>query len=499
MIKKFTNKAEIFSKSDNFKQEYSTIVVVIGDVVPIEGSDFLATTIVDGTQMVVRKDQVKSMDVMFYAQNETMLNKDFLGANNLFDVSNRDKNANFEEVSKLLDEGKNDEANKLCGYFSKHGRVRMIRLKGEYSMGFLFSQKEMANWVPEVADVNMNNLIGVEFDTVNGELFCKAYVPPRRQQSQPGDSKLNKRNKRLKRFNRIVDGSISFHYDTQPLHKNMCQINPTDNVIISNKLHGTSAIFAHIEVKNPKKLPVHKKMWNWFCDVFKINAKVIDYTLDYDVISASRTVIKNQYINTGVNGGYYGTDLWSEWGRFLKAYIPEDMTVYGEICGYVTGSDKMIQKGYDYGCDVGENFFMPYRIVSIEDGKKREWNVSEVNNWTVELVKKHPELAGKIRPETVLYSGTLQDLYPEIDTKNHWHENVLAAMRKDVKNFGMEKNEPECKNKVPREGIVLRIEGDIIPRAFKLKAMSFANREAKLYDAEFLDDIEDIEVENGNY
>lgn len=55
-----TNK--VFTQSENFKSEYSCAVVRVGELIPVEGSDFLAKTNVFGTQIVVRKDQVKEGD-----------------------------------------------------------------------------------------------------------------------------------------------------------------------------------------------------------------------------------------------------------------------------------------------------------------------------------------------------------------------------------------------------------------------------------------------------
>jgi hypothetical protein len=47
----------------------------------------------------------------------------------------------------------------------------------------------------------------------------------------------------------------------------------------------------------------------------------------------------------------------------------------------------------------------------------------------------------------------------------------------------MEKNEPMCNNKVPREGIVIRKKDDNFARAWKLKCANFYAREAKANDA----------------
>lgn len=274
---------------------------------------------------------------------------------------------------------------------------------------------------------------------------------------------------------------------TKQLNDNIWRIRPTDIVTITTKRHGTSGIFANIPVKMPIKLPLVNRFWNFLYKKTKkyetINSLIVgrtvpDYKIEYGNVYSSRGVIKNQYINKNVTPGFYGTDLWGEVNQLMKDFIPEGMTVYGEICGFLTNSDKMIQKGYDYGCKKGEWYFMPYRITTIEADKSvREWNVIDVFNWTLNLIKEHPELTNKVRPITILYRGTLSDLYPELSIQEHWHENVLQSLRKDKRRFFMEDYDPDCKNRVPFEGVVLRVENDPTVEAFKLKTDLFRKKE----------------------
>ena len=137
---------------------------------------------------------------------------------------------------------------------------------------------------------------------------------------------------------------------------------------------------------------------------------------------------------------------------------------------------------------------MPYRITwKHEDGTKSEWNVEEVYGWTLLLMKEHPELAQWLYPIDILYHGTLQDLYPDLDVNEHWHANVLERMINDTENFGMELDEPLCNNKVPREGICLRIDDDPVAECFKLKTFAFLNKEQAKIDAGYVD----MEMMNG--
>ncbi|MCD8207548.1 MAG: hypothetical protein LUD72_06410 [Bacteroidales bacterium] len=476
--------SQLFSKSDKFTTEYCISIVRIGGVKPIENSDFLGQTVVNGESIVIRKDQVKEGDVLFYASNECALNKDFLARNNLFEWSERDLNDNRDEVEKVR-ETDEEKAKRMVGFFNKHGRVRMIRLRGVPSMGYLFGLSEMTMYCPKVKDIDLEGLLGEDFDTVDGELFVKAYVPfvPQRRGARRNN---NKRQKKVKRFDRLVKNEFLLHYDTDPLPKYIHEFKPDDEVTIDCKNHGTSLVTGNVKVKQPLRLHWYQWLWNKTVDLtglFKAT-RITDYEVVYGNVYSSRNVIKNQYINQGIIQHFYGTDIWGEYNDLLKGIIPEGMTIYGEICGYVTGSRTYIQKDYDYGCREGENFLMPYRITtSNEDGTKKEWSVREVKTWTEQLVERMPELKDKVKPVTVLYEGTLRDMYPDLDTENHWHENLLEALRNDRKRLGMEEREPLCANNVPREGIVIRKENDPVAEAYKLKSQKFMNRERKQIDA----------------
>lgn len=445
------------TKSDKIKSEYCCTVVQIGEIKPIEGKDLIGQTLVNGLSIVVRKDQVKEGDILLYAANETQLNEDFLSINNLFE--DKDHNADPEKR----------------GYFNKYGRVRMIRLGGVPSMGYLFGFDELKTWCPSLTEEDIPS-VGEDFDTVNGELFVKAYVPPIKAQAERS-SKAGKRNKKLAKFDKMVPGQFSFHYDTDQLNRNMHHIHPDDEVTISVKLHGTSFIMGNVKVK------VSKLKWNWYKKILPYLPKFLQFTEEaYDDVYASRTVIKNQYINPKVTAGYYNADVWGEYYELLKGKIPAGMTIYGEIIGYVGGSNTMIQKGFDYGCAPGENKLMIYRITQdLGNGNKYEWNVPEVLEWTQRFISMHQELKDRIHPIDILYSGTLKNLYPNISTESHWQEEVLEALKVE-KRFGMEENEPLCRVKTPREGIVLRIKNDSLTRAFKLKCLKFLGKEAKAID-----------------
>ena len=474
---------ELLQTSEKIQHEYCCTVVRIGELKPIQDSDFLATTLVNGIQIVVRKDETHEGDIMIYAMNETQLNKEFLGINNLFELSERTLNSNYKEVQELLDQGKEDEAKRKVGFFNKHGRVKCIRLRKQPSFGFLFHPESLYKWKPELeGKINFEELINEDFDTVDGELFVKVYIP----YIQEKKIRLPKE-RGVRKINHIIDGQFFRHYDTTLLNRAIGLIKPTDIVNISVKIHGTSAIFANILCNVPKFI---NTKWSWFNNIVNylhasLPTKLQISEKKYDLIYSSRNIIKNKYIKVSRKKGIFATDfedIWEEYATLLKSYIPEGMTVYGEIYGYCSGDSKMIQKGYDYGCSVGKNRFMPYRITTQENGRIREWNVKEVYDWTLELMNNTSEVvSSRIHPIDILWQGTLHELYPNIKIDDNWNSNVLEALKKEER-FGMEMLEPLCIQQVPREGIVLRIDNDPLREAFKLKTVSFFEREKKLID-----------------
>lgn len=292
---------------------------------------------------------------------------------------------------------------------------------------------------------------------------------------------------------------------TVNLNKEISQFSPGDKVSISVKLHGTSICIGNVLIKKPvylsgpsllinkvrktklQKLIKESRTSKSYTSRVRASKEIeklqksikTSWTTGYGVVYSSRKVVKNQYINKKVNGGFYGTDVWADYYRLLKDLIPEGYELFGEIVGFVSGSSTYIQKNYDYGCKQGENKLMIYRITVKENDKKRELDVPEVLDFTKKLIKNHPELKNKIHPIDLLYNGTLGDLYSDLDPENHWHENVLERLKND---FGMEQNEPLNIKKMPREGIVLRKDGDPVAEAFKLKTNAFLLLESKAID-----------------
>ena len=467
----------MLTKSKDFLQEYCATVVKIGEITPIEGSDFLGTTLVNGFSIIVRKDLIHEGDIMIYCPIETQLNETYLSANDLYEWSNRHLNSNYLEVEECINQDGIEAAKKMVGFFNKYGRVRILRLRGQASMGYLAPINSLAVWGYRTDKYNWEDFVGVDFDTVEDDKFIQVYIPPKK----PHPERLTKeqrRSKRIEKIDRMIPGEFSFHYDTQQLNRNMHRFNPEDIVDISVKMHGTSICLGNVLVKKPKQFKF--KFFNRLHSLLPVKWQILEP--GYDIVYSSRTVIKNSDLNSTLQGGYYSKDVWGDYAKLLGPYIPEGMEIFGEIVGYVTDTQTPIQKGYDYKCLPGKNRLHVYRIrTKQEDGTHKEWDLQDIRVWLQKVVGEHAELENQVDIVPLLYHGSLGHLYPEISTDHHWHENILAALKQESV-FDMEELEPLCNNKTPREGIVLRIIGDPIAEAFKLKCISFLEKEAKQVD-----------------
>jgi hypothetical protein len=339
--------------------------------------------------------------------------------------------------------------------------------------------------------------IGTQFNYVGDTQFCWKYVPitdakPQREHDKSGKWKKLMRRTR-ERFDKLIEGQFEFHYDTKKLEGEIGNIRPDQTVSVSVKVHGTSVILSNILCN--RKLTFWEKVKKFFgCNV---------QTKEYSNIYSSRKVIKNRYLNE--NGQhYYGTDIWGCVNKAFERFLSPGMTVYGEIVGYIEGTTQMVQSKHDYGCEPGQWKFMPYRItLTDETGYKTEMNVEEVQSWIHCILdsygnEKAYQPGAKwytykdcLMPLNILYHGPLKDMYDDLDVENHFHENLLERMKNDKTWLLMEKNEPMCNNKVPREGVVIRIDDDICPRAWKLKSKAHYNLEALAHDNDEVD-IEEI-------
>lgn len=289
-------------KSKKYDINYLSKIIEINSFTPHPNPEVTRMKVahIDGYSICVGIDEPEGLYVYFPTMSQ--INPHLLSYLNLY----ADKTLNSNPEAK-------------CGFFSKNGRVKAIKLKGFVSEGFLLPFESLQSWI--VSEVNIELPIqenGLEFDEVehNGKTFwvSRKYRIKERQSQQVG-SHQKRRDRKVKRFDKIREDQFHFHYDTIGLRKVPTAINPDDLIQISSKWDGTSSISAYILCHQP--LNWKQKIAKW------LTGETFD---KYDYIYSSRTVIKNQYYNNNVTPGYYGVDVWGLADQVLRPYLWKGMT-----------------------------------------------------------------------------------------------------------------------------------------------------------------------------
>lgn len=383
-------------------------------------------------------------------------------------------NPKFLSYANLYRHGELNVDQTKTGMFDDNGRVKAIRLRGELSEGFIIPIVVLENWVMSTVNVELKVEEGTEFDSIehDGKTFWvnKKYIPKNTcTPGAPGSGNSGK-GKQPKGLDKIIENQFRFHYDTVLIKKCPHVLHPSDLISITSKVHGTSGISAYVLCK--QELNWKQKIARW------LTGEEFD---KYDYLYSSRSVIKNQYYNKSVQGGFYGVDVWKYADDIVRPCLSKGMTAYYEIIGFLPNGGY-IQKNYDYGClppvgdeayTYGKHFKVQIYRVTITDvsGKVHEFSAREVQLWA--------QMVG-LTPVEQYYYGYAKDLYPDLDPSEHWNENFLSKLANDKK-FYMECNSPTCDNKVPHEGIVIKIE-NMKSEAFKLKCFKFLDGEGKALD-----------------
>ena len=353
-----------------------------------------------------------------------------------------------------------DKATK--GYFPSSGRVKALKFRGERSEGFLLPLAALSM----LGDVSKLKE-GDTFDTLDDNTVCEKYEVPRTARESSNQAK----SKAKQEASRLVDGQFRFHIDTPQLRRNIDKIKPSDIIAITSKLHGTSAVFSNI---------LTKTRLSWI-DKLKHKLGFRVETEKYDYIYSSRKVIKND--RTKLDNSFYKVDIWKLAFNNIKDCIPQGVTLYCEIVGYLPDGGY-IQKGYDYGVSQGKHKTYVYRgTYTTPDGHVIEFSTLQLK----EFCATHG-----LNMVPLLWYGQAQYLLP---SEFIWQEQTLEGLL--TMNY-LEKDCEYCSNKVPAEGIVVRKEnvgiGDI--EVYKHKSFRFLEYETKMLD-EGLADIE-TEESSGN-
>lgn len=449
---------------------YCATVVEIKTLVPLANCDNVQYAIIMGNSVVVSKE-VKVGDIGLFFPVETQLSKEYLSANNLY--RKPELNSNPEEK----------------GYFEENGRIRCVKFRQNKSEGLFmpiysirFISKKDVDWTDASKLMPLGLNIGDEFDELNGIEICKKYIPKNtRTPGAPG----TKKNREKKYESKLVDGQFRFHEDTSMLYKNLHKFSPESLISITYKLHGTSGISSYVLCKKYHSPLTRVKAWLW-----ELSNKIenpfrktkYNFTLEestYDYLYASRKVIKNEELNPNAQH-YYDVDIWGLAHERIKEHLQKGMTFYYEIVGYLPNGSG-IQGQYDYGCEPGQFEVYIYRITSTNvDGKVIEFSAKQVQDFCKKNgLNAVPELYyGKAsNVPNIIWNTNKKDDDILLGNTFTFGETFLSAIKSNYN----EKDCFMCKNKLPEEGVVIRIEG-LDLEAYKCKSTRFLEYETKELD-----------------
>lgn len=426
-------------KAEN--SNYAAAVIKIGEPQKHPNADKLAIVSCRGYS-VITSNSVKSGQLFVFFPIECAINKEYLSWSNSFS----DAELNQDTKKK--------------GFFPSSGRVKMVRLRGVGSEGYIVPLSDIFNWLEsKKIKIDIDAFAeGTDFDTIDDILICEKYVNINelRKLARMAEQEANK-GKKAVRVSKIFPNQFRVAEDTSALKRNIQSINPTDLISISYKLHGCNGSMGKVLCRRPL---------NWYEKLLKkIGIKIDDS--HYDLVYASRRVIKNAYADK-VSDSYYDMDAWKIIADRYKDTLKNGITLYGEIVNQLPNG-KWIQNSYDYGIAEKQCEFFVYRITYTNPS-------GDIFEFSRPQIDRYCSKAGlKVVP--LFYYGLAKDWDVTVPIDEHWHKNFLEKL---IAKYN-EKDCYMCVNKVPEEGIVLVKESDFF-EAYKLKSLKFLGQESENLD-----------------
>lgn len=399
---------------------YCATVVEIKNITPLENCDNVVATTIFGFQAIVGKEtKIGDIGIVFPA--ESQLSDEYCYHNNLY--RHADKN----------------EIESKKGYIEDNRRVRAVKFRGNTS-SCLFMPLESLEFTkikPELLSV------GDEFDTLNGHEICRKYVVARRISNRGQQAQE-------KKFIRVEAKHMPEHVDSTNYFKFGDAIGSDQQIIVTQKLHGTSIRIGHTIAK--RKLNLFERLLS------KVGVQILPYTYDY--VYGSRKVIKD--VNNPYQNHFYETDIWTFEGKKLVGLLPENFIVYAELIGW-TPEGKEIQRNYTYSVEQGKAELFVYRIAIVNSqGFITDLTWDQIVEFCKKNGLKHvPEMwRGKKSDFNV------QDFMDKRFFEEGYKQCIYLGENKDIVD----------------EGVCIRIEG-MNPTIFKAKCPKFFEHETKLLDA----------------
>jgi hypothetical protein len=300
--------------------------------------------------------------------------------------------------------------------------VRCIKLRGVVSDGILLPIESLDKFLIitdyyQGIEVKMdyNTLldgspfkVGDTFTTINNIDICEKYVISTTGNSNSGGKESKSTNK-LKEL--LVKDQFRLHTDTAHFAKNLHKFEPSDNIIITRKYHGTSGISSHVLIQ--RTLSFIERLLSWF----GVNIPKTEYGYIYSsgkpksglpkgIFSGDESTWNNN------NKSFYSENYWLKAFNKLKPSLEKGITLYYEIVG-----EGIQGKDYTYGF---EHEIFVYRITQTNvDGIVYEFSWEQVkkycDKYDIKYVNEYSQcIYDNIPSNTALVTNvveTLSDLY----------------------------------------------------------------------------------------
>lgn len=423
---------------------YVAVVTTIRNIIPLENCDNVVGVPVFGYQGIVSKNS-KVGDTVVVFMAETQLSDEFVKANNMY--RKPELNANPEAK----------------GYIEDNRRIRAIKFRGHRSDALVMPVDALAFTGIDVSKLKD----GDQFDELAGVEICRKYEVKRKVGTQKSSFKEEK-------FKRIDNKFLPEHLATAHWFRQLNSIPDDAEVVVTQKLHGTSIRIGHV--------PVNVKQ-TWKEKVAEFFGVKVQKT-DYDHVYGSRRVIKD--VNNPNQVHFYKDDIWSSQGKKYDTIVPQNFILYGELVGW-TEDNSAIQSGYTYNVPKGRADLYVYRIMVItNDGRHVELSWDAVKRFCVDNGIMYTPEFFRGRKGDLVASGKIEALMDR-----RYHDDMLSGHSTFT-----DTPVPLSDAKLVDEGVCLRVvESEAVsPTITKAKSPLFLAHETKMLDAEVID-LESVDAE----
>ena len=276
------------------------IVCYLENIKEHPNADKLNLANASGFQVIVSKDADANTLGIFFNSN-LCLSEEFCKANNLYPIYEIDENGNKIKVG--------------GGFFSeKHSRVKVQNFRGEPSYGF---------WC-ELSYLDYLNLEtlpkeGDEIDVINNHLICTKYINPHQLKKKNNNHFVSSINKNFPRWRDTEQLKYAINKKSDKYFQG--------NIIITEKLHGTSGRFGFIKKNKPIKW-YHRFLS--FCNL-QVGG------VDWEFLNGTRKTILEDQGKQFYTDNSFRTNISEQ----VRPFMREGEIIYGEYVGKTNNGQEI--------------------------------------------------------------------------------------------------------------------------------------------------------------